>query len=1385
MKSGRITVGLFLLYKRMVMIMAEISGMSIGIKLDTVQVEKGLTGLKRELKTANAEFKNNLSAFDYGEKSIGKYESKLDGLNKKLEVQQRVTEESRKKYEDMSEQHGEGSKQAQEAERQYNDQSAALNNLNRYIENTESELKELQEQQRIASSNWTKMGDTLETTGSRMQSVGKTVGGLGKAWTKGVTLPIIGLGTAAVGAAKKTADHADEVLNASKKVGTSTDSYQELTYALKQMGLEESQTDRALGRLNQRMGKAADGNEKYRDGLKAVGISQKDLEEGTYDTDEAFIKIIDSLQDVEDSQERSSKASEIFGTNMSRQLLPAINGGSKELEELRKQAHDAGAVMSGDALKDSQEFKLAMDDLQERGKGLVHELGAKLAPVLTDKLIPAVEDKGIPMLEKMADSTVDLVDWYTELDDGTKKLVNRLGTFAVAGGPVLSVTGKMTSGVGGLAKGAGSLSKSLGKAGGSGAVGALSGLSKGGAAGLAIAGVGALSVGMYRLYKDSKKAKDANLDLAESLSDKANKLENSADTFDRLSEKAKLSNDQLAELNDLNKEISDSSNPGEVDELQKRYDLLAEKSGLSKDELKNLFKANDDIIEQSPDVEKTISDQGNKWVDNTDAVEEYIKSMRDASMEEIEGQLGAAMENRNDALSDIKEKEQEIGNLKKELTTYTNAHELSEQEVSNRIDEINQKLRHGNQNSEKKNELSKELTALLDIQNGDYADGVDRIQEQINKKRNSIETSEEEIEKEKEIRKQASDILLSQIGINKEGDKGLETLDKNIQGNYKEIEKLEDKKKKHGELSAKQQENLDKTREEVKEQENTRKKIFKKTGLYNNLNNLTDAQIEKSGQETQKKIESLAKTTDIKVEEGDILKQLNSKNGSLDDQIQKLETSKKKEGANKKQIQGQIDSLKDKKVKNNNVKEQILKELGLWSDLDSNIKDTIRSTGEKGSKIKENNSATKRGIDLEIKRTDEAGKDVEKTVTVTPSYMPDALNDDLETQAKKMLKIGVNPIGSSFDIPMLTSSHAQGTNSKGHPGGIAQVNDGVGSNSGKELIQTPSGNTGMFKGTNVMANLPKGTHVWSAKETKNILGGTPQYAKGTNNPQMDFTMKGVKEKAMTMLKAAKVASTAMTGVTPKMLPILANNLTTNLDDVASAVDTTSAPSGKGVTRWRPQVKKALEKNNLSTSEGIVNKVLKQIKTESGGNPKAVQGSDVWDINMAQGNPARGLMQTIPSTFMANKHPGHGNIMNGYDNLLAALRYAKGRYGSNLSALGQGHGYKQGTNFVPEDQPAFLHKGESVIPKEYNKKPTDAMKLLAVVGKRIKESREKEVHVTDERNNELVNLMKQFIEKADKMNGIEQNITITSPETSPSENARKLKKASRQLAKSFQ
>jgi soluble lytic murein transglycosylase-like protein len=97
-----------------------------------------------------------------------------------------------------------------------------------------------------------------------------------------------------------------------------------------------------------------------------------------------------------------------------------------------------------------------------------------------------------------------------------------------------------------------------------------------------------------------------------------------------------------------------------------------------------------------------------------------------------------------------------------------------------------------------------------------------------------------------------------------------------------------------------------------------------------------------------------------------------------------------------------------------------------------------------------------------------------------------------------------------------------------------------------------------------------------------------------------------------------------------------------------------------VEEWIDQAFRVLEANGVPASALDEAGVLLIIEHESSGNPNAINN---WDSNAQAGDPSRGLMQTIGATFDAYKLPGHEDIYNPVDNVIAGVRYAISRYGS--------------------------------------------------------------------------------------------------------------------------
>ena len=100
--------------------------------------------------------------------------------------------------------------------------------------------------------------------------------------------------------------------------------------------------------------------------------------------------------------------------------------------------------------------------------------------------------------------------------------------------------------------------------------------------------------------------------------------------------------------------------------------------------------------------------------------------------------------------------------------------------------------------------------------------------------------------------------------------------------------------------------------------------------------------------------------------------------------------------------------------------------------------------------------------------------------------------------------------------------------------------------------------------------------------------------------------------------------------------------------------------GGQVGKWISQAQQILAQHGIPYSKMNAKDLDIIIQHESSGNPNA---ENLWDSNAAAGHPSIGLMQTIGPTFNAYKLPGHGNIRNPVDNIIAGVRYAVSRYGS--------------------------------------------------------------------------------------------------------------------------
>ena len=443
------------------------------------------------VKALDSAVKLSSAAFENSEDKMGALQNKSEALRKEIEAQERVVKLATQAVNALNEQEGEGSTETQKYQKTLNDASTKLEKMKTALTENEKEMEKLGQETAITGEKISAFGDKVTKLGTQLKWV-----------SAGATAALTGMFTAA--------SDLNENLNKTEVIfddlsGTIED-WSKTT--LQSYGIAQSSSLEMIalfGDMATSMGLTTEQAAKM--GMELVGragdlASFKNISLETAQT---------GLSAIFTGQAQSLKKFGIVMTEANLQAYALANGFTKQYKEMTQ----AEQVMlryqyvmemtknsAGDFANTSDGAANSLRVAQESLKEAAATLGQEVIPLV----LPLIQD------------VTELVQGINAMDEGTKRLIVDGLAIAAVASPILTIGGKIISGIGWIANvGLPAITSAFGAAGtagtAAGAAGAAGITSMLGPIALAIAGVATL-IGVYaQLKKEASEAKAIQQDV--------------------------------------------------------------------------------------------------------------------------------------------------------------------------------------------------------------------------------------------------------------------------------------------------------------------------------------------------------------------------------------------------------------------------------------------------------------------------------------------------------------------------------------------------------------------------------------------------------------------------------------------------------------------------------------------------------------------------------------------------------------------------------------------------------------------------------------------------------------------------------------------------------
>ena len=400
--------------------MGSIHGIIIKLGAEANGMQKALKDVNDRARKTSSELREVEKALKLDPKNVTLLAQKHELLSKQVETAKEKLNELKKVQQLVEEKF----KSGEIGEEMYR-------SFQREVIFAENNLKSLEEQLEDTNENTKDLGDSFEKSESKLAKFGEVAKNVGKAAAD----IFAALGKAAIDTGKKIWEMSNEVAAAgdsidktSQKIGISAESYQEWGYVFERCGANVDNLQAGMKTLSGVITEAANGSDKAKAKLAAVGLTLDDLNGKSQD--EQLSIVIAKLQEMKSGAERTAAASGLLGKSAV-DMAAVLNTSAEDTQALKDEAHEYGMIMSNEAVAASATFEDSLTKMNHTITGLKNNMIGALLPSITlvmdavTDLIAGKENAGQAMDEAMT-------SLGNTLNNGLSEIVKKVPMFLSA-----------------------------------------------------------------------------------------------------------------------------------------------------------------------------------------------------------------------------------------------------------------------------------------------------------------------------------------------------------------------------------------------------------------------------------------------------------------------------------------------------------------------------------------------------------------------------------------------------------------------------------------------------------------------------------------------------------------------------------------------------------------------------------------------------------------------------------------------------------------------------------------------------------------------------------------------------------------------------------------